>query len=120
MPSFPSLFPSLFLSSPPPSCLVVTRRRLHDGHIGVVIQSPDTKGRLEGCELWGNKYPGVLVSSGADPVLAACTIRDGLTCGVAFSAGGKGLLEDCELWGNVDAGGKASPGERWAGGPFFS
>ena len=41
-----------------------------------MIAISGTKGRFEGCELWGNACGGVLVCEGADPTLARCTIRD--------------------------------------------
>ena len=56
-----------------------------------MIAISGTKGRFEGCELWGNACGGVLVCEGADPTLARCTIRDhakGRAAGVWVEAGG--------------------------------
>ena len=52
--------------------------------VGVVIKDK-ARGYLERCELWGNANGGVYVTSGGDPTLAACTLRDhtaGLAAGV--------------------------------------
>ena len=70
----------------------------------------DGRGRLEGCELWGNEFGGVEVKDGADPWLAACTIRDHNTLGalgllVRGTARGAATVADCvfarNFWGDV-------------------
>ena len=52
----------------PPSCCSV--RSGHDA--GVVIMGAATKGRLEGCDIAGNKAPGIQISEGADPFISLC------------------------------------------------
>ena len=57
------------------------------------------KGRLEGCEIWGNaREGGVRVEDGGRPTLAGCTIRDHDGRGVfvnRFTAGAVTVEADC-------------------------
>ena len=47
--------------------------RIHDGQgEGVYITGAGTRGRLEGCDVAGNKGYGVYISEGADPFLMDC------------------------------------------------
>ena len=56
---------------PQPPPLPRRRRRVHDGqNAGLVIAGADTKGRLEGCDIAGDKKAGVLIQEGADPSLS--------------------------------------------------
>ena len=41
-----------------------------------MFSGPGTRGRLEGCELWGNADGGVVVQEEAHPTLASCIFRD--------------------------------------------
>ena len=73
--------------------------------MGVIFLDNDTKGRLEGCEIWGNKLDGVHIDSGADPILFRCNIHDGDDGGVyILGAGTKGRLERCDISRNKSAG----------------
>ena len=58
------------LNAPLPSLL--RHLSIHDG---VFIHGAGTKGRLERCDLWGNKspYPNLRIGAGADPTVVACT-----------------------------------------------
>ena len=90
---------------PPPRILPRCHRRIHDGpYAGVRCSDSFTKGRLEGCEIWGHEKCGVYVEKGGDPTLVACTIRDhaessserGRGVLVAFSAAGLATVSaDC-------------------------
>ena len=69
----------------------------------MIVWDSGTKGRLERCELWGNAKGGVVVQSGGDPTLAACTLRD-------HPAGDAYPYSGCGVWVNVDSKGKATVG----------
>ena len=73
----PSTDPIPTPSSPPPPTPPFLaqrrRRRILDGQAeGVLILDSGTEGRLEGCDIWGNKEAGVHVQEGADPTLLEC------------------------------------------------
>ena len=56
-----------------------------------------TKGRLEGCDISGSKSYNVTFSGGADPILVASCIHDGV-CGVRImNSETKGRVERCEI-----------------------
>ena len=62
--SFCLLFPCLLRISLP---------RIHDGQsCGVLILGAVTKGKVQACDVYGNKAAGVQVSEGADPLVADC------------------------------------------------
>ena len=65
------------------------------------VRIDNAKGRLEGCEIWNNKGPGVWVQKSGAPTLANCTIRDHSG---EFKNGGGG----CGMW--VSEKGKATMG----------
>ena len=56
------------------------------------------RGRLERCELWGNADGGVYVSSGGEPTLGACTLRDHVAGCAA------GLFVQSKSYGKVTVG----------------
>ena len=60
---------------------------------------PGTKGRVEGCDIAGNKSAGVAIVAGADPIIVSCKIRDGGSYGVTFLHA-KGRLERNLIAGN--------------------
>ena len=61
----------LGLTCPPPPPL--SARRVRDGLSGgVIIHGVETKGRLEGCEISGNKMSGVQITAGANPAVVSC------------------------------------------------
>ena len=88
-----SVPPSPPLSRPP------CRRRIHGAQCasGVYFRDRDTRGRLEGCEIWGNSGGGVHVSKEADPTLIGCIIRDHVgSTGVYISPSGTATVAfDC-------------------------
>ena len=52
---------------------ILRRLRIQDGQgAGVIIFGKFTKGRLEGCDIAGNKLFGVEIGEGADPFVVAC------------------------------------------------
>ena len=70
----------------------------------------NAKGRLEGCELWGNGRGGILVSDGGDLSLVGCSIRDHAILGggsgygvyVRSSAAGRAMVgADCAFANNA-------------------
>ena len=67
------------------------------------ISGDETKGRLEGCEIWGHKESCVSIVDGADPMLVTNAIHDGKSYGVLISRS-KGRLEGNQIWGNMDCG----------------
>ena len=68
MPPSPPFLPSL---PPPPSNSI---HQCKNG--GAFFSGVDTKGRLEGCFIWGNAKSGVIIAAGADPVVASCKYGD--------------------------------------------
>ena len=46
---------------------IVTTARIEE-----VIGGAGTRGRLEGCDIWGNMLAGVSIQEGSDPALSAC------------------------------------------------
>ena len=82
---------ALRLQSPSSIC------RIHDGLDCGVFVSHQARPRIEACEIWGNMRGGVCVAYGADPVLAANTIRDHAGAGgcgvfVSWSARGRATV----------------------------
>ena len=91
----------------------------------MLVWKGGSKGRLEGCEIWGNSSSGCIVYGGGDPTLVGCTIRDhsvwtftGSGCGlyVRTDAAGKATATDCVFARN--AGGdvvREPPQQAWKG-----
>ena len=53
--------------------LILMFRRIHDGQTeGVWIIGAGTRGRLERCDVAGNKDAGVWMGGQADPTLSSC------------------------------------------------
>ena len=67
------------------------------------------RGRLERCELWGNEDASVVVQSGDDPTLAACTVRDHVHRRAGRRVGGY-PWSGCGVYVWDDAEGKATVG----------
>ena len=67
----------------------------------MVIAGRGTKGRLESCDIAGNKGGGLIVQDRGDPTLIRCTIRDH-AAGAAWAGSGSGV------WVRSDAKGKTT------------
>ena len=69
----------IFLTLSPPFPSSCHRGSIHDlKKAGVIVRGEGTKGRLEGCEIMRNTSAGVVIASGADPLLQACkSVRGG-------------------------------------------
>ena len=66
---YPLTLPNSFL----PPFLSCDRGRIHDGlSTGISIVDAGTRGRLEGCDVSGNKLTGVHISDGADAIISTC------------------------------------------------
>ena len=100
LPPSPPLPPSL-VARLLPHC-GVTSHRVHDCY-GVAFSGRGTKGRLVGCEIWGNDN-GVRVEREGDPTLVGCTIRDHADGDI------RGIYEEsgCGVFVDVSAYGKAT------------
>ena len=61
------------------------------------------KGHLLRCDIHDNKSISVYISSGADPLVSECKIRNGESSGVLCELKGKGRLERCEIFANGPA-----------------
>ena len=87
-----------------PSALLIAHcPRIHDGKdSGVTVKDNGSKGRLEGCELWGNARGGVYVKQAGNPILAACTLRDHASGGSSRS--GCGIFVDSDADGMTTVG----------------
>jgi len=80
------------------------RCKIHGGKECGVLVAKKGGGLLEDCDIWGNVYAGVGITSEADPRLHRCKIHDGKQGGVLAWEKGAGVLEECDIWGNAYAG----------------
>jgi len=57
-------------------------------------------GTLSRCMIERNSKPGIIIAAKGNPVLRACTIRDGDSNGVFVRDEGKGFFSECAIYGN--------------------
>lgn len=79
---------------------VLTRCKIHTNNSsGVFVTS--ARGRLEDCEIDGNRFSGVQIGQSGTPVLRRCRITRNSRYGVWVQAGGRGDLQECGLEANA-------------------
>jgi SpoVK/Ycf46/Vps4 family AAA+-type ATPase len=78
------------------STTAVLRARLHDLVTGVLVTSA-SRPELDGLEISDVSEHGILVSSGAEPVLRRCRVVRAKGSGLAVTGRARGTYEDCEF-----------------------
>ncbi|MCS7219917.1 MAG: right-handed parallel beta-helix repeat-containing protein [Anaerolineae bacterium] len=78
--------------------------RIHDGEgVGVSFYE-GSRGIVEECEIFANKYAGVEICEDSAPVIRRCRIHHNKGDGIWAYHSGQGTVEDCLIFGNARAG----------------
>ena len=78
--------------------------KIHEGKQTGVAVYDKGEGRLEECDVFGNKLAGVEIWRGANPFLHSTNIFQGKQTGVMVYDQGEGTLEKCDIYENEWAG----------------
>lgn len=77
---------------------------IRDGKVSGLKVFENGAGVIEECQMYGNTFAGIQISTGANPTIGRCTMRDGKQGGLLVNVNGMGVIEDCQIYGNAISG----------------